>query len=326
MMKYILNSFKAQFSRGHLWIVTKAIFSFIGLSVTFLQALEYLLPKEYSQPVVDFCKGNLKYEISGLIVIVLAYNWKRLGYFWKCRNMEVAIEIKCCDFFKQEGSKLIQFSDTFDTDVYDKKIVKKSSLNGQFIVSFFGDSLQELDHKIYETLDANNVKPSKNPKLKGKKLVYSIGTVMHLEYQGQNYILTAFSRMRPNGNSSMSRITYTDFLSALWKKLAVINVKDETLNITVFGASSISGLLADFSYQDKLHEIVKSFLLASKNQRLCKKLRICMTADDYRQLDYEDIKSLAAYFDSHLSQLDLKSSHTERRRGVSFKPLLKGVL
>ena len=44
-----------------------------------------------------------------------------------------------------------------------------------------------------------------------------------------------------------------------------------------------------------------------------------MTADDYRQFDYEYIKSLAAYFDSHLS-------HTERRRGVSFKPLLKGVL
>ena len=167
---------------------------------------------------------------------------------------------------------------------------------------------------------------SLSPKLKGKKLVYSSGTVMHLEHQGQNYILTAFSRMRPNGNSSMSRITYTDFLSSLWKKLAVINVQDETLNITVFGASSISGLPADFSYQDKLHEIVKSFLLASKNQRLCKKLRICMTTDDYRQLDYEDIKSLAAYFDSHLSQLDLKPSHTEWRRGVSFKPLLKGVL
>ena len=76
MMKYILNSIKAQFSRGHLWIVTKAIFSFIGLSVTFLQALEYLLPKEYSQPIVDFCKGNLKYEIFGLVIIVFVYNWK----------------------------------------------------------------------------------------------------------------------------------------------------------------------------------------------------------------------------------------------------------
>ena len=140
-MKYILNSIKAQFSRGHLWIVTKAIFSFIGLSVTFLQALEYLLPKEYSQPIVDFCKGNLIYEIFGLVIIVFVYNWKRLGYLWKCRSMEVTIEIKCCDFFKQEGSKLIQFSDTFDTDVYDKKLVKKSSLNGQFIVSFFGDSM-----------------------------------------------------------------------------------------------------------------------------------------------------------------------------------------
>ena len=117
MMKYILNSIKAQFSRGHLWIVTKAIFSFIGLSVTFLQALEYLLPKEYSQPIVDFCKGNLKYEIFGLVIIVFVYNWKRLGYLWKCRNMEVTIEIKCCNFFKQEGSKLIQFPDTFDTDI-----------------------------------------------------------------------------------------------------------------------------------------------------------------------------------------------------------------
>lgn len=158
MMKYILNSIKAQFSREHLWIVIKAIFSFIGLSVTILQTLEYLLPKEYSQPFVDFCKGNLKYEIFGLVIIVFVYNWKRLGYLWKCRSMEVTIEIKCCDFFKQEGSKLIQFSDTFDTDVYDKKLVKKSSLNGQFIVSFFGDSIQELDQKIYETLKANNVK------------------------------------------------------------------------------------------------------------------------------------------------------------------------
>lgn len=322
MIKYIQNSIKAQFTRGHLWKVIKALFSLIGLSVTCLQALEYLLPKLYSQPIVDFCKGNLTYEIPLLVVIVFIYNWKRLGYIWRCRNMDVTIEIKCCDFFKQKGSKLIQFSDTFDTDVNNKKLVKKSSLNGQFIVRHFGDSIEELDKKIYETLDTNKVKSSMNPKLKGKKLVYSIGTVIHIEHQGQNYILTAFSRMRPNGNSSMSRITYTDFLSSLWKKLAVINVKDETLNITVFGASSISGLPADFSYQDKLHEVIRSFLLASKNQRLCKKLRICMTTDDYRELDYEDIKSLAAYFDSHLSQLDLKPSYTEKRRGISFKPLI----
>lgn len=322
MKKYIINSMKTQISKEHLWQVTKAVFSLIGLSVTFLQALEYLLPEHYSQPIVGTCRGNLTCEIPLLVVIVFIYNWKRLGYIWKCRNMDVTIEIKCCDFFNQEGSKLIQFSDTFDTDVYDKKIVKKSSLNGQFIDRFFGDSIQELDQKIYETLDANNVKSSKNPRLKGKKLVYSSGTVMHLEHHGQNYILAAFSRMRPNGNSSMNRIAYTDFLSLLWKKLAVINVKDETLNITVFGASSISGLPADFSYQDKLHEVIKSFLLASKNRRLCKKLRICMTADDYSELDYEDIKSFAAYFDGHLSQLDAKSLHTERRRGVSFNPLL----
>lgn len=322
MIKYIQNSIKAQFTRGHLWIVTKTIFSLIGLSVTCLQALEYLLPELYSQPIVDFCKGNLKCEIPLLVVIVFIYNWKRLGYIWRCRNMDVTIEIKCCDFFKQEGSKLIQFSDTFDTDINDKKLVKKSSLNGQFIIRYFGDSIQELDRKIYETLDTNNVKSSMNPKLKGKKLVYNSGTVIPLERHGQNYILTAFSRMRPNGNSSMTRIAYTDFLSSLWKKLAVINVKDETLNITVFGASSISGLPADFSYQDKLHEVIKSFLLASKNQRLCKKLRICMTTDDYSELDYEDIKSLAVYFDSHLSQLDLKPSCTERRRGISFKPLI----
>ena len=115
-------------------------------------------------------------------------------------------------------------------------------------------------------MDANNVKSSENPRLKGKKLVYSSGTVIHLEHQGQNYILTAFSRMRPNGNSSMSRITYTDFLSSLWKKLAVINVQDETLNITVFGASSISGLPADFSYQDKLPTLHSNgrFLLSNR--------------------------------------------------------------
>ena len=325
-MKYILNIFKAQFSKRHMWVVAKAVFSFIGLAVTFLQALEYLLPKQYSQPMVDFCKGNLMWEAPLLVVFVFVYNWKRLGYLWKCKNIEVTIEIKCCDFFKQDGSKLIQFSDTFDTDIYDKKLVKESSLNGQFIVKFFGDSIPDLDGKIYEALNANNVKPTINPRLKGKKQVYSSGTVLHIELQGQNYILTAFSRMRPNGNSSMTKIAYTDFLSALWKKLAVINVKDEILNITVFGASSISGLPADFSYQDKLHEILKSFLLASKNQRLCKKLRICLTSDDYEQLDYDDIKSLAAYFDSHLTQLDLRPSYAERRRGISFRPSLRSLL
>lgn len=58
-MKYIRNAIKAQLTRGHLWIVAKAIFSLIGLSVTCLQALEYLIPEQYSQPIVDFCKGNL---------------------------------------------------------------------------------------------------------------------------------------------------------------------------------------------------------------------------------------------------------------------------
>lgn len=325
-MKYIRNAIKAQLTRGHLWIVAKAIFSLIGLSVTCLQALEYLIPEQYSQPIVDFCKGNLIYEIPLLVVFVFIYKWKKLGYIWKCRNMDITIEIKCCNLFKQEGSKLIQFSDTFDTDVYDKKLVKKSSLNGQFIISFFNNSIQELDQKIDNALKENKVTSSMNPKLKGKKQVYSSGTVLHLEHHGENFILTAFSRMRPNGNSSMTKIAYTDFLSSLWKKLAVINVKDEILNITVFGASSISGLPADFSYKDKLHEIIKSFLLASKNQGLCKKLRICMTTDDYSQLDYEDIKSLATYFDSHLSQLDLKPSYTDKRRGTSFKPFLRVLL
>lgn len=157
-----------------------------------------------------------------------------------------------------------------------------------------------------------------NSKLRGKKYIYEIGTVVPLSIQKEHFILVAFSKMRPNGTSSVTKLGYTDFLCSLWKNLSTIQIEDDIINITVFGESSISGLPADFKFQDKLHEIIKSFLLESKNRKLCKKLRICMRVDDYKQFDYEDCKLLAAYFDSHLSQIE--NTTFRNKRGIPFKP------
>lgn len=319
-MKYFFYCIRAQFSLKHLYYVSKNVFSVIGLAISVLQGAEYLFPQYIIVPIVVFCKTYLVWEVLLVIVLVFYFKWKKLGYLWVCKNMELSIEIKCCDFFSQNGSKVIQFADTFETDVLNRKLVKASSLNGQFILKYYGAKVSELDSVIEKILADNKIKGTYNCKLKGKKYSYRSGTVLPISVQEQNFIITAFSRMRQNGNSSMTKVAYTDFLTSLWQKLAIINVKDEVLNVTVFGASSISGLPADFRYQDKLHEIIKSFLLASKNQRLCKKLRICMRLEDYQQFDYEDCKSLAAYFDSHLSQVENKPLRF--KRGVSFNPLL----
>lgn len=321
-MDYILTSIKAQLSFHHLYDVAKSVFSVVGLLITVLQGAEYMLPAEFVSPIVAFLRENTLHEISAVLFFVVIFKWKNLDYIWKCKAMEVTVEIKCCDFFRQDGCKLIQFADTFDTDFSVNKLVKPTSVNGQFISRFYRGRVQKLDEIIEKTLRVNKVKGTENNLLKGKKQVYGSGTVIPVATHNQNFILVAFSRMRPNGTSSMSKISYTDFLTSLWQKLPAVNLQDETLNVTVFGASSISGLPADFKFQDKLHEIIKSFLLASKNRRICKKLRICMRPEDYQQLDYEDCKLLAAYFDSHLSQTEVSSLAMRNRRGKSFNPPL----
>lgn len=323
-MGNILTSIKAQFSWHHLCDVIKNFFFLIGLLVTILQGAEYLLPNEFVRPVVAFCRENTMWKFLFILIGVWLIKWEKLGYLWKCKTMEVSIEIKCCNFFNQEGSRLVQFADTFDTDMNNNKLVKPDSVNGEFIQLYYKNNVQQLDETIETTLSKNNVKFKENNRLRGKKKVYQRGTIIPITVQNTNYFLTAFSKMRLNGNTLMSKVDYSDFLASLWQKLSSVNVQDETLNVTVFGASSISGLPADFKFQDKLHEIIKSFLLASRNRRICKKLRICMRPEDYQQLDYADIKHFATYFDGHLSHIENNRFTLKTRRGQSFNPSVDG--
>ena len=93
--------------------------------------------------------------LIGAIVIIIAFYIVSLIIANTLKKIKLNIKgsdfiIKQGDIFLQEGLKVINFNEYFDT-IVDNKIIAKNSLNGKFITEKVKD-LEKLDSTIDEQL------------------------------------------------------------------------------------------------------------------------------------------------------------------------------
>jgi hypothetical protein len=234
----------------------------------------------------------------------LNFGW--VGYFWlatlslgialvqkfpresACRTLsspDSEIEIKIGDLFDQPGHLVIGFNDVFDTEL--GEIIKPSSVQGQFLQRIYGSDRARLDVDIESTLQkSSSLSIQENHKSLGKTLRYPIGTTVTLGSHEKRYFLTAYGRMKNDMTVESNADYIWKSLSNLWEE---VRLKGHSINISIpiLGADlARTGLPR--SALAKL--IITSFVIASKEKFITRKLTIMIYHRDIESVDLYELE------------------------------------
>ena len=310
-MKYMVDWLKLQFTRKHIGeIIVKGLAVFGGIQA-FFEFSDYF----FKDLAIFSDINNLKAYFSNhilffaiiLIVVLFLLCRRKSSFAWKINGTNLTVEIALCDFFKQEGLKVIHVTDTFDTDLTVSNLIDPKTLHGQFL-NRFHTKRKEIDRQIMEELESYDGK--RNNELPAKKYSYPIGTVVMINIAENHYALTAYSNMQPNKHAVMpqNKEGYNDFLVTMWVNLAQKTTTDETVNVVVFG-EGLNRMPASFTKQKKISEIIRSFIDCSLAGVSCKKLRICLKYNKKENLEeFDKLQCLQYQFDSMNVQVQTKDA------------------
>jgi hypothetical protein len=234
----------------------------------------------------------------------LNFGW--VGYFWlatlslgiafiqkfpresACKTLsspDSKIEIKIGDIFDQPGHLVIGFNDVFDTDL--GEIIKPSSVQGQFLRKIYGSDRARLDADIEQALQKySNLHIQEDHKIFGKALRYPIGTTITLGSHDQRYFLTAYGYMKNDMTVESNADYIWKSLSNLWEE---VRLKGHSINISIpIVGADLARTGLPRSALAKL--IITSFIIASKERFITRKLTIMIYHRDIESVDLYELE------------------------------------
>jgi hypothetical protein len=302
---WVNHSFILNYSRKRLWNILMTAFLILGAYWTIIEFFSFLLEniptskagETYKDVLRAFVWGNLKYEFILMLIIAIIYNRQKLSYEIKINNSDLKIEFKFCDIFSQEGAKVIAVMDTFETEFRDN-LVDRNTLHGKVISNYYTGRENILDNEIVQSLQRTNASLIEtNNTFIGKQNRYAIGTTVVIKPGTEYFYWTAAAAQTATGNVLVRPEYLIDALANLWQFIPTYGQPFETINIPIIG-KGVDRLPPEYTHQRIAREIANSFITSSKQQKFCKKLRICLYPKDSQ---YFDIPKLLDYV-NHLKE------------------------
>lgn len=221
--------------------------------------------------------------------IALVQRFPRISVCRALSSPDSEIEVKIGSLFNQRGHLVIGFNDVFDTEL--GEVIKLSSVQGQFLQEIYGSDRLRIDTDIENALQTYNHLRVKEPnKTLGKIWRYPIGTTITLGSHDRRYFLTAYGYM----NNDMTVQSNADYiwqsLSKLWQE---IRLKGHSIDVSIpiVGADLARTGLPRMALA-KL--IITSFIVASKEQFITRKLTVMIYPKDIESIDFYEIEEFLA--------------------------------
>ena len=236
------------------YAITTSLFTVISVIGVFVDARQWLKSPS---------------DVWIVLIIVLAIS-SIISVIWTlCINRSIAVKIndksvtlKYGDIFEGRGGiRVIAVNRCFDTTV-DDEIIARSSLHGQFIIRYFGNSENKLRDMIFKALenvdfdDVGEVKPHGNHKR------YPVGTIVPIRVaDGTIYYLLALTEMNCD---CKTHCTPEDYFKALCALIDYCNqhANGRWVEIPLIGSSELSRMAA--TKQDKLTAMLSVLMLKSR--------------------------------------------------------------
>jgi DNA-binding SARP family transcriptional activator len=190
------------------------------------------------------------------------------------------------DLFAQTDANLvIGFTDTFDVETKQSRLISRDSVQGQLVDRLYGGETVALDRELRRGLRA--VPPlgmeSRREKQRGKLLRYPVGTVVPVPLEGRVVYAAAYSRL---GNDLVARSSREDLavtLDRVWESAARYG---RMLPIAVPLLGSGLARITELRPEQLLGMIVESFLRGCQAHRtVAPQLRIVLRPEGLERLD-----------------------------------------
>jgi hypothetical protein len=195
------------------------------------------------------------------------------------------IEIKIGDIFEQTGNLVIGFNDVFDTEL--GEIIKPLSIQGQFLTKIYRSERSKLDEDIKTALEEyRDLAREENHKRKGKTWRYPIGTTIALGLSDRRYFLSAYGYM---SNELVIKSNANYIWTALHKIWEQSHLKGHGTNLSI---PIIGSDLARIGLSRMLliKFIIISFIMASREKFITKKLSIIIYPQDLEHIDLYELE------------------------------------
>ncbi len=220
--------------------------------------------------------------------IARAWPRNRLRQHFALPDMNVVVEVG--DLFETDSHLVVGFCDTFDTAVDGRGVVNASSVQGQLLSRLYNGDTRQLDKELGSAL--SRTRPAsverRDGKTRGKLSRYAIGTVAVLGARPRLVFAVAYSRL---GNDLVARSSSEDLwfsLGRLWDAV-YRHAEHESLAIPLLGAG-LSRL--DFLDEESiLRLILLSFVTRSREQRICRELRIVVRRPALERIDLAEVQA-----------------------------------
>lgn len=271
------------------WDVVKTSIASFGVIISFADAFLNVLPDESTLHRVLYQLVHLPFDkpatilILLLLIVVIATiaNWPVTRAVYKDSMSDIKVIVECCDLFQQQGMRVIHSVDTFDTAL--GTIISPNSVHGHFLKQCKQSNI-DIDTEIDNALK-NISAEREDDDLPGRKLRYPLGTVCPVWIGNQQYSLVSFTHLNKEGNISITRREYTDFMINMWRGLASPIIRQETVNVAVMGNKFVD-LPAEFSTEQKIDLMLQTFFMVQKERSCCKTLRICVHESNMAEVDF----------------------------------------
>jgi len=278
----VITGVSHEFKTGRFWRHFGVhAFSAVGVFAALLGLLGLFFPKSVSELVWMWLA--IVVVVSGVYGAVRSWP-QPIEQEYDSPN--IRIRIVKGGLFEQPSHLVIGMCDTFDTAV--PHIIDRASVQGQFLSEIFDDDVAEFDRQIDEALAGTGSSVIQIAK-EGKTAKYPLGTVAVLRSGARRYFCLAYTQMNELNEARATVDGIWLSLERLWSAVGA-HSNGGTIAMPVIGGGQarISQLLPA---QDSIRLVVMSFIFASRKEKVCSGLDICVPSAAYEKLDRLELQS-----------------------------------
>lgn len=187
-------------------------------------------------------------------------------------------------FAERDAHLVVGFTDTFDTDTTDDRVINGASMQARAARELFAGDRGALDRQLRAAL--RNARPTSREtraaKRRGKLVRYPLGTVAVLRPGDRCLFAVAYSRM---GNDLVARSTPADLAISLERLWEAIRLHGQLRPVAVPLIGGGLSRIDEISPDDLLRLVIKSFERRSRSTQICRELRIVLRPEDLARVD-----------------------------------------
>lgn len=189
------------------------------------------------------------------------------------------------DLFRQTSHIIANMTTTFDTKTPD--LVSAASVQGQLLSRVYNGDRDALDADLAVALAP--MKPSGTIEKPGKTDLYPVGTVAPVWKDGRFFFCVALSEMNETNVAHASVDGLWSSLTTLWETVrSRSNGQPTAIPVVGGGQSKLSHVVPA---QDAIRLIALTFMLASRQGRICERLDIVVEKKEVKHVNFPELQS-----------------------------------